>query len=119
MCLIVRLDLLLQKNYLDRQRMERDMPIFSMLVCRMRKVPFMRPISNQHNAIASVGGQSSAKWSPGRVPILRLDQTLPEWVQRVFFLKIGAHRYSHCFNSFYFRLSPVHIYFLSHRHTRI
>jgi hypothetical protein len=52
--------------------------------------------TNQHNAVASVGGQSSAKWSPGRVPILRLDQTLPEWVRRVFFLKIGAHCCSHC-----------------------
>lgn len=45
--------------------------------------------SRMHNAVASVGGSGST-WTPGRVPIVRLDQCLPDWIERVFFLKIGT-----------------------------
>jgi hypothetical protein len=50
--------------------------------------------SRQHNAVASVN-KVEAKWSPGKVPILRLDNSLPEFVEHIFFLKIGEYQH-HC-----------------------
>lgn len=51
------------------------------------------------SAMASIRGNgddvvgaanNDVKWTPGRVPILRLDQALPSWVQTIFFLKIDT-----------------------------
>jgi hypothetical protein len=49
--------------------------------------------SDEHNPMGSVDGRLNAKWSPDRVPIVRLDQSLPEWVTRIFFLKIDTQGY--------------------------
>ena len=46
--------------------------------------------SEEHNPMASVDIGANVKWSPGRVPIVRLDQSLPEWVTHIFFLKIDT-----------------------------
>ena len=49
--------------------------------------------SRVHNAVASVKDGSSHKWTPDRVPILRLDQCLPDWIGQIFFLKIDTQGY--------------------------
>ena len=49
--------------------------------------------SRVHNAVTSVKGGSSQKWTPDRVPILRLDQSLPDWIGHIYFLKIDTQGY--------------------------
>lgn len=49
--------------------------------------------AQQHDsyAMASVNENTFSKsWSRGKVPILRLDQALPSWVDKIFFLKIDT-----------------------------
>ena len=47
-----------------------------------------------HNQEASMRiDEVEDKWVAGRVPILRLDQVLPEWVNHIFFLKIDTQGY--------------------------
>lgn len=40
-----------------------------------------------------MGDGPSLKWTPDRVPILRLDQALPDWIKQIFFLKIDTQGY--------------------------
>ena len=50
--------------------------------------------TEQSNAVASIKGKTISKtWTKGRVPILSLDQALPSWVNKIFFLKIDTQGY--------------------------